>query len=151
MVCYIILAGLCILTKKPGVYIFILSGFVLLVAYRRFWKRALAALIAPLLLFSFAFPAVVYPLIGGVTNGGKQEMLGTFFQQTTTYLLEHDDATAEELETIKKVMNIDAAKERWKPQISDPAKNSFQAYASFSDIVDYFKVWAIQGTRHPVS
>ena len=36
MVCYIILAGLCILTKKPGVYIFILSGFVLLVAYRRF-------------------------------------------------------------------------------------------------------------------
>ena len=30
-------------------------------------------------------------------------------------------------------------------------KNSFQADASFSDIVDYFKVWAIQGTCHPVS
>lgn len=151
LACYVILSGLCILTKKPGVYIFILSGFVLLVVYRRFWKRTLVALIAPLLLFSFAFPAVVYPLIGGVASGGKQEMLGTFFQQTATYLLEHDDATAEELETIKKVMNIDAAKERWNPQISDPAKNSFQADASFSDIVDYFKVWAIQGTRHPVS
>ena len=56
LACYVILSGLCILTKKPGVYIFILSGFVLLVVYRRFWKRTLVALIAPLLLFSFALP-----------------------------------------------------------------------------------------------
>ncbi|WP_417060148.1 DUF6020 family protein [Ellagibacter isourolithinifaciens] len=43
LACYVILSGLCILTKKPGVYIFILSGFVLLVVYRRFWKRTLVA------------------------------------------------------------------------------------------------------------
>lgn len=148
---YIIISGLCILTKKPGVYIFVLSGLALLLACKSSWKRTLPALIAPLIIFSLAFPAVVYPLIGGVANGGKQEMLGTFFQQTTTYLLEHDDATANELEAISAVMNIDAAKEKWKPGISDPAKNSFRADATSLEIARYFEVWAVQGIRHPLS
>ncbi|WP_101722933.1 DUF6020 family protein [Eggerthella timonensis] len=148
---YVALAGLCILTKKPGVYIVALSGLTILIAYRHFWKHALAAFVAPILLFSLAFPAIVYPLIGGVASGGKQEMLGTFFQQTTTYLLQHDDASADELEAIGKVMDIDAAKEKWKPEISDPAKNSFRSDASLSDMVCYFKAWAVQGARHPNS
>ena len=40
-------------------------------------------------------------------------MLGTFFQQTATYLLEHDDATAEELETDQKGYEHRRGKERW--------------------------------------
>lgn len=110
LIWFIVVIGLCILSKKTGVHIVTISGLFLLLANRGTWKQGLTVLIAPILVFSLALPAAVYPAIGGVAPGGKQEAIGSLLQQTVTVLRqEGNNVTADERAAIDAVLDTQSA------------------------------------------
>lgn len=150
LVWFMVCVCLCILTKKSGVYIVGLSGVVMALVYRTYWKRAVLSVIAPIMLALVLVPALVWPAVGGVAPGGKQEMLGVFLQQTVTVLVEGDDDLSEdERAAIDSVLDTDAAMEVYRDDLVDPVKNGFNQDATSADIVRFFQSWATIGIRHP--
>ncbi len=143
-----VVAILCALTKKTGLYVAVPSLLIAGIVYRkaRIWiAAAVPALVAVVLV-----PCLVYPLLGGVASGGRQEMLALPFQQTTTVALEAaDDVTADEVATIDRVLDLEKAKTKYSNDLADGAKNSFRRSATASDMLAYLGVWAAQGVRHP--
>lgn len=150
LIAFILTFGLCILTKKLGVYICTASMLVMILFLARVRLRSLAVLVTPILVFSIAFPAIVYPAIGGVAPGGKQEAICFALQQTTTLLIEKPEAVSDEdLATIETVLDTDAAKENYKEALADGAKNRWRQEATTADEIAYLKVWAKEGIQNP--
>lgn len=148
----ILASFLSMVSKKPGLYIVAASNIFLLVycwrgGYR--WQ-SIVQLVAPLAVAVVLVPAIVYPLIGGVAPGGKQETLGVFLQQTVTVVRESDDLSAEEREALEGVLDVDSAVSAYSPTLVDPVKKHFKLDASTGDIVRFFGAWASIGVRHPV-
>lgn len=149
-VALIVVTGLCILTKKLGVYICIPSLLVLLVPYKQVRLRLVAVTACIFLLFSFLVPQILYAAYD-VAPGGKQEMLFIPLQQTVALMKEFPEAYSNsEKECIDKVIDLNRALKRYDRTIADPVKNSFRHNATNSDISDYLFLWARKGLQHPV-
>lgn len=74
--------------KKPNAFIIIACAVVLVVFERKHIAAILVQGFAPAFICLFLVPAIVYnPL--NVLPGDKGEYLGTFFQQTVAYALNH--------------------------------------------------------------
>lgn len=150
LVAFVLAMGFCILTKKLGVYVCLASMLVMILALRGVRIRTLAVPVVSMLAFSLAFPAVVYPVIGGVAPGGKQESLCFALQQTTTLLVKNPDAVSDEdMAVIERVLDTQAAVESYKPALADGAKNRFRMDSTDEDVRAYVKVWAKQGLQNP--
>lgn len=151
LICFLTVSLFCILTKKTGLYVIAFTGIVFLVAYRNLWKHILLSVLLPVILCSWLIPTLVYPVLN-VAPGGKQETLGTLFQQTALYVIEHpDDVTDEEYEVIARVLEPDRFEEEFDKTIIDPVKNTFYLDSKTDDIVDYVLIWFKQGLRHPAT
>lgn len=150
LVAFILATGLCILTKKLGIYICAASLLVMIAALNGARLKSASVLLASILTFSVAFPAIVYPIIGGVAPGGKQESLCFALQQTTSLLINKPEAVSEEdLEAIEKVLDTEEAKEKFKAALADGAKNRWRPEATTEDTIAYLKVWAKEGLANP--
>ena len=79
-------------------------------------------------------------------------MLSIPFQQTARYSLEHkEEVTADEREKINKILDYDALAKKYKPEISDPVKGTFNKFSSKEDLDNYFKAWFQQLKKHPLT
>ena len=122
LVKFLLIIIYCCLTKKVAYYVIILS---------------LAALIMTVITRIQATP------------GGKQEMLALPFQMTARYVKYYgDDITEEEYKVLDKVLTMDTVAESYVPTNADPVKGYSQK-AEDHDYIEYLKVWAKQGLRHP--
>lgn len=147
---FVLATGLCILTKKLGIYICAASLLVMVATLKGARLRSAAVLLASVLAFSVAVPAAVYPLIGGVAPGGRQESLCFALQQTTSLLINKPEAVSEQdLEAIERVLDTEAAKEDFKVALADGAKNHWRPEATTEDTVAYLKVWLKEGLANP--
>ena len=149
VVLYIVLACLCILTKKSGALVVSAGTFFLMLYARDHWKAALLNLVAPLVVCFAIVPLLVYPLIGGVAAGGKQEAFGFAFQQVVTAVLENDDLSAEERSAVKGVLRLKAAKKAYTPTIVDPVKRKAVKDATLQDYLRFIGAYFTIGARHP--
>ena len=150
LIAFVLAMGMCILTKKLGVYICLASMLVMFLTLKGVRIRALAVPLASILVFSLAFPAVVYPAIGGVAPGGRQESLCFAIQQTATLLVKKPEAvSAEDLAIIDKVLDVDAAKADYKPALADGAKNRFRDDCTDEELQAYLGVWVKEGIQNP--
>lgn len=71
------------------------------------------------------------------------------FQQTARYVKYHpDDITTNERVVIDKVLGFNDLAQRYNPIFADPVKGYSQK-GSQKDYLNYLRVWAIQGSRHP--
>lgn len=148
VVLYIGVASLCILTKKSGVLVVSISTLALLLYARSYWKSIALNFAIPLVFCLILVPMALYPAIGGVAAGGKQEMFGFAFQQVITAINDNDDLTDQERESVSKVLNIERARDRYKPNIVDPVKNSAVNSADTADYLDFLPAYFSIGTRH---
>ena len=83
-------------------------------------------------------------------KGDIREALSIPFQQTARYAAEHSgDITDEEKQAIDAVLDYSDLSDRYRWYISDPVKNKAMT-DNKTALVEYFKVWAAQGLRHPV-
>lgn len=149
LIAFTLIACLCGLTKKTGIYIVAPTCISLLFMYRKQLRQLLAPTLTPILVSVVIVPCLIFPLLN-VSPGGKQEVLGTLFQQTAAYFIYHPkEVTEEEYEIVSRILDANSFKENYRKRVTDPIKNTYDYYAKTEDIVDYLGVWVSQGMRHP--
>lgn len=137
------------LTKKTGVYIVGLSFVFLAVVYRRASMRCVLQAACVFAVMFVFLPRIVFPVLD-VVPGGKQEILGTVFQQTARYVAVYgDQVTSAQRDAIDAVLNYDSLAERYNPRWADPVKYDFVHDAAEAEWREYARVWAEQGLTHP--
>ena len=151
VVAYVILGCLCILTKKSGVIVVVASSVALMGYLRCRWVALVSGMAVPVLVSFALVPAVVYPAIGGVAPGGKQEAFGFAFQQVITAMNESDDLTDGEREALKAVLNVKQAQGKYTPELVDPVKNSARDSATTEDYLRFIPAYFSIGLRHPLA
>lgn len=145
---YIIVAILCILTKKSGALVVVAATIALMLYVRSRWLALALGLVVPLVVCFALVPATVYPLIGGVAPGGKQEAFGFALQQVVTAINEGDELAEWERDAVSKVLNIEKACKNYKPNIADPVKNSALDDATTADYLAFIPAYLSIGVRN---
>ena len=151
-VAFVVLSVVLALTKKTGIYIVCAESLFLAIVFRDCWKQALGGAAVTAAVMWLVLPSVVFPLLR-VVPGGRQEALGTAFQQTALYVLEHgDEVTEDERRAIDAVIDYEAIPDRYVPDFVDPIKYSYRwDTATTEDLIAYARTWFKQGIRHPVT
>lgn len=109
------------------------------------------SVLVPLVLMFLILPVIVFPLLD-VVPGGKQEVLGTLFQQTARYATDYSaEVTEEEKEAIDTILGYESLSSRYDPFNTDPVKFMYNYNASTKELVQYLTVWLQQGFKHPGS
>ena len=157
------------LTRHQGFYIVLVECVLLLLCFRNNW-RGIILISVPSLCLVTTYNKVLLPFIN-VEPAGKQEVYGTFFQQTAFYLLQHpNDVTTSELLAINKVLNSDTIVAKYVFDKTDPVKNGYkynpwyklynEAPSIFrhidhsheaEDLKAYRSAWLSMGLRHPLT
>ena len=146
---FTLVALLCALTKKTGMYIVVPSIFLFSFIYRQVWKPLCLNILVTMAIMLIVLPYFIFPFLD-VAPGGKQEMLSLPFQMTARYVFEHEDeVTNSERRAIDAVLHYDSLASRYKFDTTDPVKNQFVTSASKDDLAAYIKVWVLQGLKHP--
>jgi len=148
--CFVVLGLLLALTKKPGLYIVLLSSLVLVFVYRKAWKAFVLQAGVVVVVMMVLLPFAVFPALN-VIPGEKQETLGTLFQQTARFVVQYpNEVTDDERAAIDRVIMFDGIDERYNPYCSDTVK-FFYRYDTCTgdDLSNYLRVWIDQGLRHP--
>ena len=133
------------LMNKKGMYLALFSNLCLIFVVsgkKKFLALPAAALpffVVAVLIQQLIFPALnIYP-------GGKQEVLGVAFQQTSLSLIEHPEHYSEEEKTLffsLLDLSQDELKEIYNPEITDPIKNRFPYDTGKEEVQAYLRMWA---------
>lgn len=141
------------LTQKTGIYLVVLTDLGLLFHKRMKKERKAVAgnAVCMLLLMMVLLPKVIYPILQ-IYPGGKQEMLGICFQQTSRLVCRGmEQMTPTEQEITDAVFDYNRIEELYDPHSSDPIKATYRLQAANEEITAYLKLWIRQGIRHPLS
>lgn len=143
--------------RNEGIYLVLVSA-VAAIAYGwsvigkenlKKWKSILVAFLIPVVLI-LGYQRVLLPACG-VEDNGPKEALSIPFQQTARYVRDYGaEVTAEEAEIIGKVLDYENLAELYDPITSDPVKYTYHAETT-GELLDYFRVWAIQLVKHPAN
>ena len=143
--------------RNEGIYLVLVSA-VAAIAYGwsvigkenlKKWKSILVAFLIPVVLI-LGYQKVLLPACG-VEDNGPKEALSIPFQQTARYVRDYGaEVTAEEAEIIGKVLDYENLAELYDPITSDPVKYTYHAETT-GELLDYFRVWAIQLVKHPAN
>lgn len=151
------------LTRHQGIYLVIIEVFTLLFCYRYQWRKIIRISFVPIVLVLF-YSIWLLPALD-IEPGGKQEMYGTFFQQTAYCLKQYpNDVSLEEKENINRVLSLDSITLKYIDSKTDPVKKTYRfnpTYGSkfrhidreyeFEAICKYMKSWFYMGLRHPLT
>lgn len=145
---FIILSG-CLVSKKLGIYIAIPSA-LMLAFFVHNQVRYLVCISASILICLVVIPTFVYPALGGVEQGGKQESLGFAMQQIATVEIERPKAiTDNERAELARWVDLDAAVEAYSPSIADGVKNHMSTQITNRDVIKFIPLWFSIGVRSP--
>lgn len=143
--------------RNEGIYLVLVSA-VAAIAYGwsvigkenlKKWKSILIAFLI-LVVLILGYQRVLLPACG-VEDNGPKEALSIPFQQTARYVRDYGaEVTAEEAEIIGKVLDYENLAELYDPITSDPVKYTYHAETT-GELLDYFRVWAIQLVKHPAN
>ncbi len=138
------------IAKNQGLYIALAMAVIILIAYRKYWKRILLSMFVPFLVFHFLYTGLFFKAMK-VESVGKQEALSLVFQQTARTVKNHqDEITEEEKRAISAVLEYDTMAERYDPDLSDPVKGRYNREATSQDMNNYFSTWFKMGLKYPV-
>ncbi len=150
-VLFIVLSVLLALTQNTGVYLVVLSAIPLVIKKSSNRPAVLGGAVAAFLLMVIILPNIIYPALN-IFPGGKQEMLGTFFQQTARYARDYpEDLTAEDVEVISEVLDYDELINNYTFDTSDNIKATYNLHATGKELSAYFGMWLKHGLKHPDS
>ena len=137
--------------RSQGVYIMVIVTAACIVYFRKYWKQVVCFMVLPILFYQWIWIGILLPS-WNVAPVGKQEVLGTLFQQTARYVLNHpDEVTEEEREAIDKVIPYDKLAEKYNGELSDPVKFMYRQDCTQEELKDYLKVWWQMLWKHPGS
>ena len=154
------------LTRHQGVF-FVLGEFPLLIfCYRQYWRQLLYVNLLPLAAF-FCFSNLLLPRLD-VEPPGKQEVYGTLFHQTASYIHQYPDELSDsERKAIGNILDYDMLSKRYVYDLTDYSKDDYKYNPMYSspdtlvafhhvdrtsekaDIKNYRKAWFSMFLRHP--
>ena len=129
----IIIAVLLFLFRNNGIYTFLLSFPFLLINNKKVGKY----LIIILIVFGSykTYNNIILPSLK-VTPTSIREALSIPFQQTARYINYHEkDLSEKDKKIINNVLNYKKIKKNYKPELSDPVKNTFNKDSSKKDLI----------------
>ena len=136
------------LTRKPSLYALAFAAVFLIIAYRDVRLRLAAAFLGAVMLFQFVYTGILLPALS-VIPGETREMLSIPFQMTARVLHEGREVTQEEMESISRVLNVEACKSNYDPRLSDPVKDTSNPDMTGEDLGAYLKAFVSIGLRYP--
>ncbi|MCI2148724.1 MAG: DUF6020 family protein [Bifidobacterium crudilactis] len=148
---FLLLAVMCMETRKIAVYIILASLLVLLIFVRK-RLMTLSFMVIIVALMSI-IPAVVFPALH-VAPGGTQEMLSIPLQQTFAVYEQHGDTmSADDKAIIEDSLecSIDQIREEYDEYQANPVKDCFKRDISKQQIARLLWLWVRQGVAHPLT
>ena len=140
-----VLSVLIALMNKKGMYLALLSNLCLLLVVPGKMKiNAVVTALLPVFILTVVMQQILFPLLN-IMPGGKQEVLGTAFQQTALSLIEHPEKyTEKEKQLFFSILDCSPEElpEVYSPTCTDPVKNRFRLETDNSVILSYVKMWA---------
>ncbi len=150
IISFFILSVLMCITQNTGVYAVLFTCLIHVIFNKKNRKIYLADICLCIVLWFIIVPKVIYPA-AQIYPGGKQEMLGTCFQQTARLIRDkEEELTAEDKEIINRVLDYDRIKEEYDTSTTDPVKATYKLNSSSEDLKAYLVFWLKKGIRHPV-
>ncbi len=147
---FFILSVLMCISQNTGVYAVLFTCILHVIFNKKNRRIFLADLCMCIVLWFIIVPKVIYP-VAQIYPGGKQEMLGTCFQQTARLIRDREEElTAEDREIISRVLDYDRIKEEYDTSTTDPVKATYKLNASSEDLKTYLVFWIKKGIRHPL-
>lgn len=148
-------------TRNNGVFVilFAIPAVICLVKKKR---AAILAGAAVMLIVNMALNNWLYPALGVINLETKEDTMCIMFQQTAKYGQDYpEDVTKEERRILNTIFDYDEMTEVYNPQLADWVKNCLKlseansadhTNSEFAQVKsEYFKVWAAQLKRHPMS
>ena len=132
--------------RNNGIYVLVLSIPFLALVLKKYIKK-IAVIFIIILSFNFSYNKIVLPYFK-IPAGSIREMLSIPFQQTARYVSKYS-VSSDEKEAIDKILVFDDLASRDRSDLSDPVKEKFNKYYTKADLIKYFKVWFIEGIKHP--
>ena len=143
-----ILMMMIILFRNNGFHVILLS-FPWLILVNKKLKKELLLILVLVIVFSLSYTKVVLPYFK-ITPSSIRESLSIPFQQTARYVKYYgNEVTLKEQGIIDILLDYETLADRYKPEISDPVKNSFNRFYEDDDLKNYFQVWLKQFIKHP--
>ena len=139
-----------IIFRSQGIYIYVFTAIVLLIAFRRYWKPIILSAVAVIIVFA-AYSGPVSSALHAVKTEGKsiQEMMSVpCVQLARAALANTEELSEEELELIKKYVP-DYKKYYPYSAISDSLKGTFNSAEFKKKPFEFLKLWVSVGVKCP--
>lgn len=138
-----------ILFRNEGQYVLLMASVGFLFLNRKTRKRFTVVLLY-IILFSAGYFHLLLPALG-IAPGSRREMFSIPFQQTARYVSEHgDQVTAEERETIDRVLNYEKIAQEYDPILSDNIKDQYREESATPEaLLQYLRCWFKMGLKQP--
>ena len=146
---FIIIMLIC-LFRNNGVH---LVAFLLpfLVVYNPVNAKKIIVVFLSCMFLFFCYKNLLLPALK-ITDTSPREKMSILFQQTALSVIRHEsDLTNKDKSIIGKIINYDIIKDKYNPVLADPIKNTYNKYATRSDLNAYYKVWFKGLLKHPVT
>lgn len=134
--------------RNNGLYIIALSAVILMIAYRKHFKKLVLPFFVPIIVFMLT-TNVIYPALK-ISPGSAAEAYSIPFQQIARLVKEHgDDLPKEDQEKIAAVLNYDVLADVYNPELSDPVKVAYIKERTDQQFSDFLGVWAKYLPKYP--
>lgn len=137
------------LFRHTGVYITAASMILLLFMKNSRQKRNI------FMIHMFALGAYVFvnsyivPNITAQNAAAGSAMLNLTRQQVANYVILYDDLTEDERQILDKIVEVDAVREHYNPELSDDIWSITNKSVTTEETADYLKLWFKLFFRHP--
>ena len=138
------------LFRNNGIYLVILLFPCILLFSKVNIKKFITIFLLVIALF-FSYEKVLLPSLK-ITGESIREVFSIFFQQTSRYVINHEEELTEnDKEIINKIIDYNKIKTTYNPVLSDSIKNTYNKYATKDDLKNYFRVWFKGFYNHPMT
>lgn len=145
---YCLIGALTGLFRNNAIYAIILYTPVVLIVFKKYWKKLTVLLIAPIVLYYFV-NNVVYSSLG-IAEGDPREMLSVPIQQISSVANKYDkDLPEKTKEEINKYVSYDKALTEYNPRFADPMKSTFQSSYAAANKKAFVHLWLELLLKYP--
>lgn len=138
------------LFRNNMIYALFLCGIIVLICFRKHWKEIAITLAITIVSF-YAIDAGLFGIMG-IKSGSKLEMMSVPIEQVARVCRDYyDDVKDDEKAVLDELIGAENMHLYYNPRSTDAIKPLFDKEAFDANTVEFLKVWAKLGLRHPVS
>ena len=146
---FVITSIIALFFRHNGLHTMIMCiPFILIMVQNKKEKKILTIACIGTIVFACLTNTILANVLN-IAKGSKKEMLSVPLQQTSAYVVFHEDElTEEETKIIDKIIEISIIKEKFDPETIDYIKEYYKE-PSNEELMEYFKVWLKMFFKHP--